>query len=65
MNYDEKALLKQLDKLYDEDSFAEIEEEIRKLPKAELSLELRFRLISALNNQRKLDFQYLLQNSEL
>lgn len=55
MNYDEKALLKQLDKLYDEDSFAEIEEEIRKLPKSELSLELRFRLISALNNQRKLE----------
>ena len=54
MSYDEKALLKQLDELFDEDKFAEIEQEIRKLPRNELSTELRFRLISALNNQKKL-----------
>ena len=54
MSFDEKSLLKQLDKLFDEDKFAEIEQEIRKLPRNELSTELRFRLISALNNQKKL-----------
>ena len=57
MSYDENALLKQLDELFDEDRFAEIEGKIRQLPREELSLELRFRLVSALNNQKKLEEQ--------
>ena len=55
MSFDENALLNRLDELFDEDGFAEIEREIRKLPREELSLELRFRLVSALNNQKKLE----------
>ena len=54
MSFDEKTLLERLDKLFDEDKFAEIEREIVTLPREELSLELRFRLVSALNNQKKL-----------
>lgn len=55
MSFDENALLKKLDELFEADRFAEIESEIRKLPREELSLELRFRLASALNNQKKLE----------
>ncbi|MGN0640181.1 MAG: DUF1266 domain-containing protein [Oscillospiraceae bacterium] len=55
MSFDEKSLLTRLDELFDEDKFAEIEREIRKLPREELSLELRFRLVSALNNRKKFE----------
>lgn len=54
MNFDENALLERLDELFEADGFGEIEEEIRKISRDELTLELRFRLVSALNNQKKL-----------
>lgn len=54
MNFDENALLERLDELFEADGFGEIEEEIRKVARDELTLELRFRLVSALNNQKKL-----------
>lgn len=54
MSFDENALLERLDGLFEADKFAEIEEEIRKISRGELTLELRFRLVSALNNQKKL-----------
>lgn len=54
MNFDENALLERLDELFEADGFGEIEEEIRKISREELTLELRFRLVSALNNQKKL-----------
>ncbi len=55
MSYNENKLLKQLDKLFDEEKYAEITEEIRKIPRDEWSLELRFRLVSALNNMKALN----------
>ncbi len=55
MSFDEKTLLKQLDTLYEQEKYSEIEKEIKNLPRENISLELRFRLVSALSSQKKLN----------
>lgn len=53
MAIDENALFERLDLLFERNNFAEIERLIREISQDELTTELRFRLVSALNNQKK------------
>lgn len=55
MSFDENAFFERLDLLFERNNFGEIEKMIRNLSEDELNIELRFRLISALNNQKKFD----------